>query len=231
MLSGIFLVVCTVGALFLKNPPRTEVQAAAADAAQNGGLTLGQVLRDPRFYIITASLMLACMGGLMMIGFAEPIAVAKGPGETATAGVLVISMCNSLGRLCRGMISGKLGRKRTIIVLLFGSGVLSMLINSANGYCICVLIGLIGFFYGGFLSNFPSLTAGMFGLRHMAPNYGMVLLGFGVGAVASSYIAGYYKNLAAQDIALMSPAFFIAVGCAAAAFLLMLQLKKQPAKK
>ncbi|MEL7610713.1 MAG: OFA family MFS transporter [Bacillota bacterium] len=231
VLSGIFLVVCTVGALFLKNPPQTEAQAAAANSAQDGSLTPGQVLRDPRFYIITASLMLACMGGLMMIGFAKPIAVAKGLGETATIGVLVISMCNSLGRLCWGMISDKLGRKRTIIVLLLGSGILSMLVNSANGYFIYVLIGLIGFFYGGFLSNFPSLTADLFGPKHMATNYGMVLLGFGVGAVASSYIAGYYKNVAAQDISLMSPAFFIAAGCAAAAILLMLLLKKQPAKK
>jgi OFA family oxalate/formate antiporter-like MFS transporter len=65
----------------------------------------------------------------------------------------------------------------------------------------------------------------------MATNYGMVLLGFGVGAVASSYIAGYYKNVAAQDITLMSPAFFIAAGCACVGILLMLFLKKKPVKE
>lgn len=227
-LSVIFLVVCTVGALFLKNPPQT----AAASAEQDGSLAPGQVLRDPRFYVITLSLMLACMGGLMMIGFAKPIAVAKGLGATATIGVLVISMFNSLGRLCWGMISDKLGRKRTIILLLCGSGALSMSVMQANGVLIYVLIGLIGFFYGGFLSTFPSLTADLFGPRHMATNYGMVLIGFGVGAVASSYIAGYYKNVAAQDISLMSPAFFIAAACAGAAILLLLLfLKKTPAKK
>jgi len=231
VLSGIFLVVCTVGALFLKNPPQTESQDASSVSVQDDSLSPGQVLKDPRFYIITLSLMLACMGGLMMIGFAKPIAVAKGLGETATIGVLVISMCNSLGRLCWGMISDKLGRKRTIIVLLIGSAVLSVLVSGANGYVIYVLIGLIGFFYGGFLSNFPSLTADLFGAKHMATNYGMVLLGFGLGAVASSYIAGYYKNVAAQDITLMSPAFFIAAGCACVGILLMLLLKKKEAKQ
>lgn len=229
VLSGIFLVVCTVGGLFLKNPPEIQSQAVSSDP--DNSLSPSQVLKDPRFYIITLSLMLACMGGLMMIGFAKPIAVARGLGETATIGVLVISMCNSLGRLTWGMISDKLGRKRTIIILLLGSGILSALVSSVSGYFIYVLIGFIGFFYGGFLSNFPSLTADLFGPKHMATNYGMVLLGFGAGAVASSYIAGYYKNVAAQDISLMSPAFFIAAGCACVAILLMLLLKKKPIKE
>ena len=229
VLSLIFLLVCTIGGFLLKNPPRSESKAAAA--AQDDSLSPGQVLRNPRFYMVTLSLMFACMGGLMMIGFAKPIAVAKGLAEIATIGVLVISMFNSLGRLCWGMISDKLGRITTILVLLLGSGILSLLVNFANGYFIYVIIGLIGFFYGGFLSNFPSLTADLFGPKHMATNYGMVLLGFGLGAIASSYIAGHYKNVAAQDISLMSPAFFIAAGCAAAGIVLMLVLRKMSAQK
>ena len=110
-------------------------------------------------------------------------------------------------------------------MLLVGSGAMSMLVGSVGGYWIYAMIGFIGFFYGGFLSTFPSLTADLFGPKHMATNYGMVLLGFGVGAVASSYIAGYYKNVGAQDISLMMPAFFIAAGCAAVDVVLMLLLK------
>lgn len=136
----------------------------------------------------------------MMIAFAKPIAVAKGLAETATIGVLVISLFNSLGRLFWGMVSDRLGRKNTIVLLLAGSAVLSLLVNSVNGYLIYVLIGFIGFFYGGFLSTFPSITADVFGPKYMATNYGMVLVGFGAGAIASSYIAGHYKNVAAQDI-------------------------------
>jgi OFA family oxalate/formate antiporter-like MFS transporter len=150
-------------------------------------------------------------------------------GTTATIGVLIISMCNSLGRLFWGAASDRLGRKKTIMLLLVCSAVFSVLVSRANGYFIYVVIGLIGFSYGGFLSTFPSLTADLFGPKYMATNYGMVLLGFGVGAVASSYIAGYYKNVAAQDISLMSPAFFIAAGCACAGLVLMslLKIKKQ----
>lgn len=229
VLSVIFLVVCAVGGLFLKNPPQEATQAAMT--ATNEGLSPSQVLRDHRFYIIMFSLMLACMGGLMMIGFAKPIAVAKGLGETATIGVLTISMFNSVGRLFWGTASDRLGRKKTILILLAGSGALSLLINNINGYAIYAVIGCIGFFYGGFLSTFPSLTADLFGAKHMATNYGMVLLGFGMGAVVASYIAGYYKNIAVADISLMSPAFAIAAGCAAAGMVLMFTLRTAPPKQ
>jgi len=161
----------------------------------------------------------------MMIGFAKPIAVARGLGTTATVGVLAISMFNSLGRLLWGMISDRLGRINTIFILLTGTAALSLLVNSAAGYWIYALIGCIGFFYGGFLSVFPSLTADLFGPKHMATNYGFVLLGFGVGAVVSSQIAGHYKNVAAADINLMFPAFVIASCCAVTAIALMAVLK------
>ncbi len=230
VLSGVFLVVCTVGGLFLKNPPENFCSPANngaqnVAAAQRPSLSPRQMLGNPRFYLVAVTMLVACMGGLMMIGFAKPIAVAKGMAETATIGVLVISMCNSLGRLLWGMISDKLGRIHTMLVLLAGSAVCSLLVNVANGYLIYVLIGCIGFFYGGFLSNFPALTADLFGPKHMATNYGFVLLGFGSGAVIASYIAGYYKNLASQDISLMFPAFIIAAACAGLGLVLMLALK------
>ena len=235
VLSAIFLIVCTVGGLFLKDPHETAglapgaVQQAAQ--AEKPSLSPKQVLKNPKFYMIAVALMLACMGGLMMIGFAKPIAVAEGMAETATIGVLVISLCNSLGRLLWGMISDKIGRLNVVFILLAGSAICSMLINVANGYMIYVLIGFIGFFYGGFLSNFPALTADLFGPKHMATNYGMVLVGFGVGAVISSYIAGYYKNLASQDISLMSPAFVIAAICAVAGLGIMLLIRASVKKK
>ncbi len=226
VLSGIFLVVCTVGGFFMKAPKEEQ---SSVNVATND-FTPKQMLKSNKFYLITITFMLACMGGLMMIGFAKPIAVAKGLGETATIGVLLISMFNSVGRLLWGIISDKLGRINTILVLLTGTVILSLMVNIATGWLIYVLIGVIGFFYGGLLSTFPSLTADMFGAKNMATNYGFVLLGFGAGAVISSQIAGYYKNIAATDINLMFPAFVIASVCAAVGILLMVVLKKTAKK-
>jgi len=176
-------------------------------------------------------MMLACMGGLMMIGFAKPIAVAKGLIETATIGVLAISMTNSLGRLFWGMISDKIGRINTIFILSSGTAVLSLFMNLATGNWIFVLIAFIGFFYGGVLGTIPSLTADLFGAKYMAVNYGVVLLGFGLGAIVSSQIAGHFKNVATNDINLMFPAFIIASCCAAAGLVMMLVLKAMTKRK
>jgi len=166
------------------------------------------------------------MGGLMMINFAKPIALDKGLAEAATIGVIAISITNSFGRLFWGMISDKLGRINTILVLLAGTAVLSLFVNITTGYWVFFLIALIGFFYGGIVGTFPSLTADLFGSKHMAANYGFVLLGFGAGAIISSQIAGYYKNIAADNINLMFPAFLIASCCAAVGIFLMFVLKK-----
>ncbi len=222
VLGAVFLVVCTVGGLFLKMPPKdfaVAPKSAAASGApriQGADLTPKEVLKTKRFYLITATMMFACMGGLMMIGFAKPIATAKDLAETATIGVLIISICNSMGRLFWGILSDKLGRKRTMLILLAGSGTASLFVGFAEGYVIYLVIGIIGFFYGGILGTFPALTADLFGSKNMATNYGLVLLGFGAGAIISSYTAGYFKDIAAQDINLMTPAFLIA---AAGAFL------------
>lgn len=231
VLSFIFAVVCTIGGLFIKNPPKGYVPAGYTPPSTSSGkanvdYTPGQVLKMPQFYILTITLMLACMGGLMMIGFAKPIAIAKDMASTATVGVLVISIFNAAGRLFWGWASDKLGRKRTILLLLGGSAVFALLVNVATGYWIYVLIGFIGFLYGGFLSTFPAFTADLFGSKYMATNYGMVLLGFGVGAVMSSYIAGYFKNIAANDINLMFPAFLIASIAAVVGILLIAFIKK-----
>lgn len=232
VLSFVFLIVCSIGSIFLKNPPEgwmADSIASKSAAAKPVKIYMPkEMLKTPQFYLLTVTFMLACMGGLMMMGFAKPIAVAKGLGTTATIGVLAITMFNSLGRLLWGIISDKLGRINTIFILLAGTAVLSLLVNSANGYLIYVLIAFIGFFYGGFLSNFPSLTADLFGAKHMATNYGIVLLGFGGGAIISSIIAGHYRDIArdAGDISLMFPAFVIASCCAAAGIIMMFVLKR-----
>ncbi len=218
-LSIIFAVVCTICGIFLKNPPEGYAPKGWVMSTANKGVapkdySANEVLTTPQFYLLSTAFALASMGGLMMIGFAKPIAVAKNMAATATIGVLIIAICNSAGRLFWGFVSDRIGRKNAIMILLVGTGTLSLFVNMASGYYIYVLIAFIGFFYGGFLGTFPVLTADLFGQKNMATNYGMVLVGFGVGAVVASYIAGYYKNLAAANIDLMFPAFIIASVCA-----------------
>jgi len=235
VLSLVFLVVCLVCSIFLRDPPEGHAPQNTGTAAEATKPTINfrssEMIKTPRFYLITATLLLACMGGLMMIGFAKPIAELKGLADTAVIGVLAITLSNSLGRLLWGAVSDKLGCINTLLILLVGSAILSLFVNAANGYWLYVLIAFIGFFYGGILGCYPSLTAELFGAKNVAANYGFVLLGFGVGAILSSQIAGHFKNAAIEDISLMFPAFVIGSSCAAAGAVMMLILKVSAKRK
>ncbi len=240
ILAAIFLVVCTVGGLFIVEPPagyqpKGWIPPAPKKGTRSQQFTSSEMLKTPQYYMITITFMLACMAGLMMIGLASQIAVAKGiAAEVAAVGVMIISIANSLGRLFWGWLSDKTGRKNTIFALLVITAVLILVVNFVSGYWIFVLIGAIGFAYGGYLGTFPAITADYFGTKNIGMNYGVVLLGFGAGAVGSSYIAGYFKDIASSDIGLMFPAFIIASVASVIGAIIMLVIKypkeKTPAK-
>lgn len=237
VLSLIFLTMCTVGGLLIKTPPKDFVPegytppAPGSIKAANADFSPGKMLKTPQFYMLTITFMLASMGGQMMIGFAKPIAIAKGMAATASIGVTVISVFNAAGRLFWGGVSDRLGRKKTILMILSGTAVVSLFVNLASGYWIYVLIACIGFFYGGVLGTFPSMTSDLFGSKYVGTNYGIVMIGFGAGGVVSSFVAGHFKNLAEtySDIGRMFPAFVIAAAAAAAGILLISLIKKPKA--
>ncbi len=229
ILSFIFLAVCTIGSFFLITP-KEETSVLSNGEKKESNFA---ILKNVNFYLIAFAMMLACIGGLMMIGFAKPIAIGRNMAETATIGVLMISIFNAVGRLTWGVVSDKLGRYNTLFILMVGSGVLTLLVNFVSGYLIYVLIGAIGFFYGGLLSTFPTLTAEVFGAKNMATNYGFVLIGFGAGAIIASNVAGFFVNSATDaatgliNVDLIFPAFAIAAACSVVALLLIFVLKKK----
>lgn len=248
-LGVIFIVTSTLGSLFIKNPPKDFIPKGSNHESikkihGSENYTSIEMLKTPQFYIVTFTFLLACMAGLMMIGFTAPIAIAKGLSpEIAATGVMIIALFNSFGRVFWGGISDKLGRRVTLMTLLIMTAVLILLVNVVNGYLLLFLIALIGFSYGGFLGVFPVITADFWGMKNMGANYGIIMFGFGLGAIISSYIAGYYKNLSnivevtdgirtvvGVDITKMQPAFIIASIAAIVGAILIATLKKPAIK-
>ncbi len=230
--AGIFLVVTVVGGLMIKNPPQGFAPAgwtpSVKVAAQN--YSPKEVLKTPQYYMITFAMLLACAAGLMVIPFAKVLGIDSGlDPEVATIGVMVITGFNSFGRLFWGWVSDKLGRKRTLLLLMIVAAVAIPFAAVVQGYLVFVLIAIVGFSYGGFLGVFPAITADYFGTKSMGVNYGMVLLGFGVGAVAASYIAGYFKEISGGFLI----PFLVASGAALVAAVLtaFLKLPKEKTEK
>ncbi|MFI3228557.1 MAG: MFS transporter [Bacillota bacterium] len=228
VLGAIVFVVTVACSFFLYESPKV---ATSATKTADNSKTVSEALRDPKLYLLALAFALSSMGGLMMIGFATSIATFKGMAEAASVGVIIISLFNSLGRLTWGAICDKIGRKNTLFILMIGSAVSTALVILANGWWIFALIAIIGFFYGGLLSTFPNATSDLFGQKNVATIYGMVMIGFGCGAVMSSTIAGIFKDKAtiSGNFNDMIPAFIIAA-CAALAALGIIAIISFPKK-
>jgi len=222
VLAIIFLVVFTIGAIFLKNPPDGYMADIAVAARKfkpkQEDMSPRQMLKTPQFYLTMFAFLLACVGGMMIIAFAMPIATARGGqlAETAVIGVMAIGLFNSFGRILWGSVSDKIGRKNTIMILLALSAALfPFVIAMSNNVGLYAYLAVIGLMYGGLLATFPALTADLFGAKHMSTNYGFVLLGFGIASVVATQIGGHFRNVSAMsgNISDMFPAFLIASVC------------------
>ncbi len=226
LLGVVFIVVCSLGSFFIKNPPEGFKPAgwsppAPKDGIVNQNFLPGEALRTPQIYLVAAALMFSSAAGSMVIPMAKVFGLSNGlSASIAATGVLIIGACNSLGRLVWGFVSDKLGRKNTLMVLLLLAAASIIVLSFVPKEAILIVFAVVGFSYGGFLGVFPALTADFFGTKYVATIYGMVLLGFGTGAVVSAFIVGELSKTKA-----FSTAFTIAAIAAGIAFVIVLLLK------
>ena len=228
-LGAIFIVVSLIGSQFIKNPPADFKPAgwkpSVAQMAVQQQFTPGEAIKTRQFYLVSFTLMLACASGFMVIPYARTLGIAGGiDAQTATIGVMIISLFNSAGRLFWGWVSDRLGRKNTVLVLLVLAGLSIPLLIVAKSYTIFAILALVAFSYGGFLGVFPSLTADFFGVKNVGANYGLVLLGFGLGSIIFTYTAGIFR-----DSGSFGTAYIIASICSFVGAIIFFALKP-PAK-
>ena len=235
VLGVIFVIVSILGSFFIKNPPEGFRPEGWTPPAPKDGIIAQnfsplEVLKTPQFYMVTIALMCATAAGSMMIPMAKVLGLDRGlTKEAAVLGVTIIAACNSFGRFFWGWISDKLGRKNTILILLTMTALSIVIVAFVKAYLILIFIALIGFSYGGFLGVFPAMTADFWGTKNVATNYGMVLIGFGIGAAASSFTVAYLSRTKAFTTAFIIASIAAVVGIIVISFLKAPKLKVEKA--
>ena len=125
MILGIFFiaVVCSM-AMLVTNPPAGHVTDLVDTKSVNtqakkasNELTPSQVLRTGSFYTLWLCFFVGAGAGLMVIGSIAGMAK-KSMGEYAFIAVAVMSIGNAAGRIVAGVLSDKLGRANTLIIML-----------------------------------------------------------------------------------------------------------------
>ena len=189
-----FLVVVCGLSLFLANPPAGYVpQSSAPKAGQQAAAPKPQVDAKPSdmmktgsFYLIWLIYFIGAGAGLMVIGSVAGMAQ-KSMGELAFIAVAILAVGNAGGRIIAGIISDKIGRRLTLIMMLIFQAVLMLIAiplvgaQKASPILIVLIATFMGFCYGTNLSLFPSLTKDNWGLKNFGINYGLVFTAWGVG--------------------------------------------------
>lgn len=203
--SALFSIIVCGLSLMLVNPPagfvadaggNARVGAAPAVAAIN--ILPSEILRSPTFYLLWVIYFIGSGAGLMVISSVSGMAK-KTMGEAAFIAVAVMALGNAAGRIVAGILSDKIGRRWTLmLVLLIQAALMFIAIpvtNSHDGakFIIVLVATLIGFNYGANLSLFPSYTKDLWGLKSFGMNYGILFTAWGVGGFVLSRLQQMLK--------------------------------------
>ena len=175
-----FAAMVIIGGLWMRFPPEgwkpkgyipPEVGDAAKKPAGTTDFTSGEMLKRVQFYLIFFTFVFSAGAGLMSIGLMKlyPMEALMDAGMSemeasavaGTAMAVFFSLANGLGRILWGILSDKLGRKTSIIVMTATQGIIVILFVYMAGTPALLYLGatLIGFNFGGNFALFPTITA------------------------------------------------------------------------
>jgi OFA family oxalate/formate antiporter-like MFS transporter len=210
--GGVFFAAVVIGGMFMVFPPDGWRPAgwtppAPAEGSPDTGsgavdFSSGQMLRTPQFYMIFLTFVFGAGAGLMSIGLmkafpmkaltASGLDIGTASAAAGTAMAVFFSLANGLGRIIWGALSDRLGRKRSIFVMMATQGLVVIAFQwmAGNEYLLYLGATIIGFNFGGNFSLFPSITADTFGNKFVGQNYPWVFLAYGVGGIAGPLMGG-----------------------------------------
>ena len=189
------LVVCGLS-LLLVNPPAGYVPAGSTAKKKAVAVVLatpGEMLRTRTFYLLWLMYFIGAGAGLMVISSVSGMAK-KSMGAAAFIAVAVLAVGNAAGRIVAGILSDRIGRRWTLMIVLLFQAVLMFIAipvtasQATPALAIVLIATLIGFNYGANLSLFPSFTKDLWGLKNFGVNYGIVFTAWGVGGFALSRV-------------------------------------------
>ncbi len=209
ILYGIlFMVMTGIGCIWMVFPPEGYTPAGWSSktedkkASPTAEFESREMLKTVPFYLIFLTFTIGAAAGLMSIGlmklFPKPELMKSGldgiraSAIAGTAMAVFFALANGLGRILWGAVSDRIGRKRSLVIMMATQGVFVFLFQYMAGIPFLLYLGatLIGFNYGGAFALFPTITADTFGPRHIGQNYGWVFLAYGVGGIFGPLLGG-----------------------------------------
>ena len=240
-LGGTFLVygiaftaLILIGSIWMVMPPQGWLPAGFTPAEVTGvggaNFTSREMLRTPQFYLIFLTFAVSAGAGLMAIGLMKlwpvealvdgGILESEADAIAGTAMAVFFSLANGIGRITWGLMSDRLGRKRSVVIMTATQAVLLLAFIPMAGseYTLYLAAALIGFNFGGNFALFPALTADEFGDKSVGQNYPWVFLSYGAGGIVFPILGGVLGDMGNFPLAFVICAIACVLGAIATAF-------------
>jgi OFA family oxalate/formate antiporter-like MFS transporter len=181
-----YLVVGLAGASLFHNPPPgyTVPGHTPRPGTSGAGYTLGEALRTPQWYLLTAILFLNTMCGIAFVSQASDAAqeVALVSATTAATFVGVMGLFNGAGRIVWAAASDHIGRMPAFLGMLGLQAACFLLMPHLRVFAAFAVLGaLIYLAYGGGFGTMPATAADYFGTPNAGAIYGAMIVAWSAG--------------------------------------------------
>lgn len=201
ILGGVALVITISAAQFLRRDPAQmgQLPYGSNKGGEPGlelspeGFTFKDAVYTRQFWLFFS--LLFCSGFSMYgaIVHIVPHAIDLGFSPPVAASLLAtLSGLSLVGRIGLGGAADRIGNKRVFIIsFILMSGSLLWLAPAVEVWQLYLFVVVFGFAYGGLGVVESPLTASLFGLGSHGLIYGVLIVGWTLGAAASPFVTGY----------------------------------------
>ena len=193
-LGAVTLPVCLVGSLLLQDPPQTgQTQKPQENGKNTIDLAPRQMLRTKQYWLCAGAVCFSTPAVLLFSPIILKLGMERGLEEQAALWSVVLgSVGSAAGRLLMPMLSDKIGRRSTDLLLFTASAGLSAGFAFAQGWGVVACYAGLTFCYSALAAVLPALSTDLFGFPHAGVNYGFLALGQSVGSLAFPFAANFF---------------------------------------
>lgn len=195
-LGALMLPICLAGSLLLENPPpekqRPELQGKKYKQAPLD-YTPKRMLRTPQYWLCTGAVCFSTPAVLLFSPIIVRLGTERGLDERAALWSIVLgSVGSAAGRLLMPLLSDRIGRRSTDLILFGASLALSALFLFAQGWAVVAVYAGLTFCYSALAAVLPAFSTDLFGLPHAGVDYGFLALGQSVGSLCFPLLAKWW---------------------------------------